>query len=398
MTLPIIDSMLRGDLRRQILVTLKTEKEISLLWRDLMKSFNKGNNNLKSIEESLFEAVEKSGLVRVSEDYKYDLEVREGAENARKQGVSLDINNFTEVKEVFSLDGVFDSGHETTPTDKFLHLLVKIECQRTVKSLISLVESVHDDAVVRTYIRKLFSTITSLCKDANDLYIKESLTQLYFEIYHTFRVLLEKSSFQSYETDFENFIFEWKGEFPDEEVVERYNEMINANANEVLETPNHPQLEEKESMVPTGARAAENEIITKYDHFVEVVRNYKFFECPAVACLTPNQRGELVRLIVSRFDNYGAYAVAMLCELDYDKWMMDNFAKANPYSKKGLTKGTVFKHWLDALSLSNERAIAGNYNVIRKPEGKENRLIYKAAEYSKIVHDDYMNIKLNKEK
>ena len=68
MTLPIIDSMLRGDLRRQILATLKTEKEISLLWRDLMKA-TQGDQSLMAIEQALIAAVEASGLVKVSSDY-----------------------------------------------------------------------------------------------------------------------------------------------------------------------------------------------------------------------------------------------------------------------------------------------------------------------------------------
>lgn len=394
MTLSIIDSMLRGDLRRQILSTLKTEKEISLLWRDLMKA-TQGKQSLMAIEQALVAAVETSGLVQVSADYKDDRELRQGAEEARKYRMNFSEDDYTRANEKLSLDRVFVPVLETTPTDKFLHLLVKVECQRTIESLLMLVESVHDDGVVRTYIRKLFSAITSLCKDANDPYIKESLTQLYFEVYHTFKNVLEKGDLQSYETDFENFVFGWKGEFPEEDVVARYNEMIYRSSKVETETSDIQQLTEgqKDTIVPTGAEAEEDEIIVKYDHFVEVVKTYKFFDCPTVVCLNKEQRGRLVRSIVNRRDNYGAYAVAMLCELNYDRWMMENFAKANPYSRQGLTKTAIQKHWLDALSLTNLRAIAGNYNVIRNPNGKEDRTIYKASEYTMRVHEDYLAIK-----
>ena len=163
--------------------------------------------------------------------------------------------------------------------------------------------------------------------------------------------------------------------------------IILATANVEVETPNLSQLtEEQKAMVPTGAEAEENEVVTKYDHFVEVVKTYKFFECPAVACLNEIQRGQLVRSIVNRKDNYGAYAIAMLCELNYDKWMMDNFAKANPYTKRGLTKTTIHAHWKDALSLTS-----GNYNVLRNPRSKEDRTIYKASEYTMRVHEDYID-------
>ena len=144
--------------------------------------------------------------------------------------------------------------------------------------------------------------------------------------------------------------------------------------------------------IPTGAEAEENDIITKYDHFVEAVKPYKFLECPAVACLNEKQRGQLVRQIVNRHDNSGAYAIAMLCELEYDKWMMENFAKAYPNLNK-LTKKAIQEHWSDALSLNNVRAVAGNYNVIRNPNSKEDKTKYKASEYTIVVHKDYMDIK-----
>lgn len=156
--------------------------------------------------------------------------------------------------------------------------------------------------------------------------------------------------------------------------------------------PAEAEAEENEEIgIPTGAEAEENDIISKYDHFVEVVKTYKFLECPAVACLNKTQRGQLVRKIVNRYDNYGAYAIAMLCELEYDKWMMDNYAKAYP-KLKSLTKKAIQEHWKDALSMTNLRAVAGNYNVIRNPNGNEDRSVYKASEYTKIVHDDYMSI------
>lgn len=154
-------------------------------------------------------------------------------------------------------------------------------------------------------------------------------------------------------------------------------------------------IKNKNSGIPSGAEAEEDYIIFKYDHFVEAVKTYKFSECPAVACLNEKQRGQLVRKIVNRHDNYGAYAIAMLCELNYDKWMMDNFAKDYPTSNRGLTKTAIFRHWKDALSLTNQRAIAGNYNVIRNPNGTEDKTIYKASEYTIVVHEDYMAIKNN---
>lgn len=373
MTLSIIDSMLRGDLRRQFLTTKKTEKEISLLWRDLMKSFTKGDKHLISIEEALTVAVENSGLVCVSEDFKYDREVLEGAENARKQGICLDENNYTKVEEVLSLDGVFDSCQETTPTDKFLHLLIKVECQRTVQFLLSLVESVHDDAVVRTYIRQLFSTITSFCKDANDLYIKESLTQLYFEVYHTFRILLEKNNSQQYETDFENFIFEWKGEFPDKKVVEKYNEIINVKANEVLETPNLPQLEDVPKLT-TGAM-----------NFVNCVGLYGFEDLPLVKVLNAKQQAELIELIVKD----ACYAAAMLKHIGY----YERLKKVYQMNKNEV----IINHCADSLKCSRSTFRKYFYSLDSPtPEYSYERHNAKAFLDNNQVQEDYDRIKETK--
>ena len=138
--------------------------------------------------------------------------------------------------------------------------------------------------------------------------------------------------------------------------------------------------------------AEENEIISKYDHFVKTVKDYHFARCPSVACLSEEQRGQLVRKIVCRSDKYGAYAIAMLCELEYDKWMMDNYTKTYP-KLKGLSKKAICEHWMEALGLSNYRAMQGNYNLLRNPNSKEDINIYHAREFTDIVHKDYLDIK-----
>ena len=230
----------------------------------------------------------------------------------------------------------------------------------------------------------------------NDI-IKLRIMQLYFAIEHTY---CKRDEWRDYleevcrlPLNLDEYCYQlWEGT-PKESWRDAYDNLSSIKAK--VKAPNPQQLteEQKETIVPTGAEAEANEIIIKYDHFVEVVKTYNFFDCPAVTCLNEKQRGQLVRSIVNRRDNYGAYAIAMLCELNYDKWMMDNFAKANPYTKRGLTKTAIHKHWKDALSLTSLRAVAGNYNVIRNPNGKEDMTIYKASEYTIRVHEDYMSIK-----
>ncbi len=351
MTFPIIDSMLRGDLRRQILSTLKTEKEISLLWRDLMKAYTYDNHNLIAIEKSLIAAVETSGLVHISTIYKDDRALRQGAEKARDEKIFSGEDNYTRVDAKLSLEGLYLPVHETTPTDKFLHLLVKTECCRTMESLLMLVKSVHDDSVVRTYIRKLFSSITSLCKDTDDSYIREALTQFYFEVYHTFRKVLEKSSQQEYETNFENFVYEWKGVFPDTGTVVRYNEMTKGFLPHSVKS--HGVVEplintEKPKESPKD----------KFESFLDAANKFTFSDMPKVKELGTDEKIlQLVKCLLQEketiADTFG-HTAAMLEFLGFYKWIAENHVsgyKLNQYdiwctknimNKK---KGTAFKHY-----------------------------------------------------
>ncbi len=387
MTLAIIDSMLRGDLRRQILSTLKTDKEISLLWRDLMKTFSQGGQSLMALEESLITAVETSGLVQVSADYKDDREIRQGAEQVRKQGMNFGDDDYTRVGEKLSLEGLFSPTPETTPTEKFLHLLVKVECCRTMECLLMLVMSVQDDGVVRTYIRKLFSSITSLCKDANETYIKESLTQFYFEVYHTFRRVLEKSLQQKYETDFENFVFDWKGEFPDADVVIRYNEKVKAFTPSVIRRVNTIQSTSQEQTATASVLPKD-----KFDLFLDAANLYTFSEMPKVKELgTPQKIRQLVECLLEEketiADTFG-HTAAMLDFLDFYKWIADHHVsgyKLNQHdtwcTKNIMNKeaGNAFRHYRLSVSVSPTDTRNASYK-------------YLGWKYKDLVKEEYKKI------
>lgn len=384
MTLAILDSMLRGDLRRQILSTLKTEKEISLLWRDLMKVFSQGEQSLMALEESLIAAVETSGLLKVSDDYKDDREMRQGAEQAREQGMNLGGDDYTRVDEKVSLEGLFSPVQESTPTDKFLHLLVKVECCRTMECLRMLVTSVHDDSVVRTDIRNLFSSITSLCKDANDIYIKESLTQFYFEVYHTFRRVLEKSPQKNYETDFENFVFEWKNEFPNAEVVARYNEMTKMHISQSI---NSPKSESPKQTIPTEIAPKD-----KFDSFLEAANKFTFNEMPKVKELGTSQKIHL--LVECMLKNKGTTAdtfghtAAMLEFLGFYNWITNNH----------ITNFTLtqYDQWCTKHIMNKESGSAFKHyrlSVAVKPDDKNNESYkYHGWKYKEVVKEEYNKI------
>ena len=142
--------------------------------------------------------------------------------------------------------------------------------------------------------------------------------------------------------------------------------------------------------LPTADEAEKSIIKEKYNHFVEVTKDYNFADCPAVKCLIKENQGKLIWKIVEKRDAYGAYAIAMLCELGYDSWM-ENVVKKAPGTKK-LTKETIFQHWSDALGLS-KRNVKGNYYVIRKKDTKQDKNLYKSHTQTIAVHEDYMKLK-----
>lgn len=340
-----------------------------------------------ALENSLIAAVETSGLVQVSAIYKDDRDERQGAEQAREHGMNFGDNDYTIVNEKLCLDGVFEPMPEVTPTDKFLHLLIKVECQRTMEALLMLVASVHDDGVVRTYIRKLFAFITSLCKDANNLYLKEELTLFYFELFHTFKSVLDKGNLQTYETDFENYVFEWKGEFPSNEVVARYNDKINTFTLSIEKVSDSTKSELQKHIQPETAVQKD-----KFDLFLDAANKYSFKEMPKVKELgTPQKIRKLVECMLQEkettSDTFGHIA-AWLDYLGFYKWIADNHMtnfKLNQYDDwctkniMNKTSGNAFRHY--RLSVGIKETDTGNSSYR-----------YLGWKYKKIVEEEYKKI------
>lgn len=286
--------------------------------------------------------------------------------------------------------------------DRFYDMAVYVDIRHCLLWMSREESRLKSDDDMKQVVREVLTVITNYCRlthtaSESSIVIFENvlkkLTCLYFEIVNTFvkehadwGEYLEKYYGDQLPLSFWEFTSAYWKELPTEEDEKSWEEFEKTS---VIVTS---VVMQTERLVPTAEEAIENDIIVKYNHFVDVVKTYKFFECPAVACLTQEQRGKLIRGIVNRSDNYGAYAVAMLCHLEYDKWMMENFAKDNPHSR-AMTKGTIHKHWLDALSLTSDRAIAGNYNVIRKADSNEDKNIYKSHEYTLKVQEDYEGIK-----
>jgi hypothetical protein len=209
----------------------------------------------------------------------------------------------------------------------------------------------------------LFSSISSFCKETNDLYIRESLTLLYFEVYHTFKHVLEKGDLQSYETDFENYVFDWKGEFPDVEIVERYKERTQSfGSRKYLNRGS----DTKRSQLSEQPRNVDVMPKDKFDTFLEAANAFTFSELPKIKELgTPQKIRQLVECLLQEketvADTFG-HTAAMLEFLGFFKWIADNHVsgyRLNQYdawcSKNimGKSGGTAFKHYRLSVTVSS---------------------------------------------
>lgn len=285
---------------------------------------------------------------------------------------------------------------------RFYDIAVTIDIRHCLLWLIREESRLKSDDDMKQVIREVMTVITNYCRliltaSETSIVIFENvlkkLTCLYFEIVNTYvkehadwGEYLETYYGEQLPLTFLEFTSTYWGKMPEEEDEKAWEEY------EKTPVTATPVIQQPEKLAPSAEEAIENDIINKYNHFVEAVTPYNFFDSPKVSCLNETQRGKLIRLIVNRSDKYGAYAVAMLCFLNYDKWMMEIFAKANPHAH-AMTKGTIHKHWQDALSLTSARAVSGNYNVIRVTNSGEDKDKYKSHEYTLQVQQDYEAIK-----
>ena len=354
MTLPIADSMIRGELRTHILTEVKDNQTISRLWGVLHKWEKDGDASLRGIEKALTDAVGTSELVKVEEIYRSERNLREGALMLRKSGLSADNPDFTRVGAPFCLDGIFTPILPLSPTDRFRHLLLDLECRRTMMALRELVLAMHDDGIIRTEIIRLFVTIKQLCDETDEDFIRNRLTQFYFELYHSFQNILKKGERQNYETDFQNFVFGWLGRFPDDETVERYEKMI-AAYRPIVKPEQKAAPISSESELPTHNEPPVAK--DKFQKFLEAAEDYHFSQLPKVQDLeSPEKTMKLVKCMLqdkgTAEDNY-AHAAAMLEYLGFRKWYSDNYGNwtTTEYDKwcskyvMGMATGQAFKHY-----------------------------------------------------
>lgn len=374
MTLPIIDSILHGELRPNILPTLKTEKEISLIWRDLHKVVVMRGCEFRTLERILTDALDKNGLVKLVETYSNDRDLRTMAQESRRKGMVIGNPVYTPVNAAVNLSDLYVTRSHTTPSDRFYTDLLMLESMRTKQALAYLALSVQDDSYMRTELRKLFQKITNLCKHTDNDEIREALTVLYFEVLHTYNPILQRGESANYETDFENFVFEWKGEFPEKDIVEKYKQLIITKVDlaSVIVLPK----EEDAQLAPTSNKHTRAK--DKGDIFLEKVAEYNFLELPKIRMLASPEK--IHKLVLTMLENTG-HACAMLEYLGFYQWIKDT-------QRTKFTKGD-YDTLCSNVVMNMEKSQAFHTVRMSLNENNQNAEKYKAYSYIKQVEDEY---------
>ena len=240
---------------------------------------------------------------------------------------------------------------------------------------------------------QLFTTIKQLCEDTDENFIRQRLTQFYFEVYHTFQSVLEKGENQNYETDFQNFVYGWSDRFPNDETVERYEKQV-AAYKPVLA----PRPQQETAPSTSGQQSSEQQTLTakpvakdKFQKFLEAAEELHFSLLPKVQDLgTPEKIMKLVRCMLQDMgtvtDTY-AHAAAMLEFLEFRKWYSENY---------GNWSTTKYDTWCSIHVMNKQEGQAFRHyrqSVETNPDNtKQNNYKYKGWQYKNSVKQEYHDI------
>lgn len=248
-----------------------------------------------------------------------------------------------------------------------------------------LAQSARDDSYMRVELRKLFQSITNLCKDSQDEAINEALTVLYFELFYLFYPVLCKGDMNSYETDFENFVYEWKGQFPSEESIRKFKELTKDME---TRTPTEEASVGADTVAPAHKASKQGiEATDKCTLFLEAAKEFGFLKMPKLCELTAEKQRKVVECLLADKGNQTesmAHTAAMLDYLGFYKWIKEKYKTKYPLSE--------FDQWCGKhIPGVNTAKTWKNYRLSLK-EGTKISYKYSAWKYKGSVKKEYEDI------
>lgn len=381
MNLPITESILRGELRPNILQQSLDSKALDQLIRNARIVAKK--SQLIELEFAINDVLRD--LVDTKDIYSEDKKTRDAALNARAGKIIKGESKFKNISSEVILTSILPLPNLNTPLLRFYNTLLGAEVLRTRLAMINLCRAVKDDAYMRSTLKETFRKIKNFCREAKQWeehqdvmnLIPINLTHLYFSLYNTYRETLVAYDVPDYEDDFMNFVYSWKGEYPSSEEESKYNELCDKRTdigNSIVLPDISQPIQPTESDKPARAK-------DKADVFLENVAEFNFLEMPKIKALSTPIK--VHQLVLTMLDSPG-HACAMLEYLGFYDWIKKNL-------RVKFTKGDY-----DALCSKIIMNIehSSSFHTVRMSLNPNNKVAekYRAYAYVEQVDNEYVTL------
>lgn len=373
MELPIVNSILRGELRPNIFFKYNDVAEIKQLERNARRL--QVNSGLIDLELKIHHLL--SDIVDVKKHYLEDKKTRDAAVNARKIGI-IDSEEYTCFdKEVIIRDVIHDV-QLSSPELRLYDQLLKAEQTRTRMAFHYLCRAFKCDRDLRTELRKTLKYIVKECNEAARwkehydvmILIDAHLTCLYFSLFKTYESILTGSDV---DFGFEDFVYEWRGEDPTPEELSEYKRQCDVRKD--IDEPIIPEVE------LSSQQKMNNRPKDIADKFLDEVERFNFLGMPKIKAL--KDENKIHSFLLNMLKDV-SYACAMLEFLEFITWIQNNY-------DSNFTKGQYDALCSKAIMNKNNGASFHNVRMSLKADNSAAKT-YHAYKYVNIVETDYQNI------
>ncbi len=389
MNLPITDSILRGELRPNILVESLVQKDLDYLIRNARKISKR--KELTNLEFAINDVL--GNYAETEETYAEDRKTRDAAIKANKGEVFKNKVEYKYPSTEVIIDNTLPLPELSSPLLHFYNSIIDAEVLRTRQAVLRLCTAIQDDAFMRSTLKALFRKIKSACREANQwdehqeimALISIKLTNLYFSLLNTYDEVLESYETPEYEDDFMDFVYGWRRVYPTVEEESNYLQQTN-NKKAIICTDVEDPIAN-----PQNNSGVDNEQKTskdKADIFLDNVKDYNFLGMPKIQQLKSPKK--IHDLVLKMLDTPG-HACAMLEYLGFYDWIKNTqeiVFKIGQYeqlcSKVVMGKDNSNAFHNVRMSLKKENVFSGRYKAYMYIEQVKN-------EYYEIIN----NIKTN---
>lgn len=362
--------------------------------------------DLWGLEQVLIAAMDQTEVTQLPAIYENDSTLRKMLEKRYNTMPEGQRPTYTPPGMLMDLDDLFEPTEYKSPTDKLRRLLLDLDCRRTKLCIRQFIISAKDDELTQAFLIRILMRIKRICSGTKERIIQEKLTQLYFEILHSYGGLLGPTIVKRYVVDFSDFIYYMTNEYPAKEVRERYNRklaMMQMELNAMTLPPGASRsahyLPPATSLLPptAGNLTPYNDstdgpkpqqqppAMDKATRFLQEANRLGFSQLPLIVKLgSETKTKQLVELML----DCPAHAAAMLEFLGFRQWIAQKIIPG--YSKTQFSMwctkhvmhkehGNAFKHYLLSVNLTENDRHKSAYK-------------YKAWEYQSKVEEEYQRI------